>query len=745
MVGGSHYTGPASPSAKRDRFGVGRRGVVALVACALLIVGALSYIQLRTERTAADELIDRFRERAEFASDFVDTAFVQSAASVEAAARRLLARERASEHSLARFMRAAAPEDAYAVLADASGSVVATFPAGLPAEGIADTGAIEAALADGEFTGGIIETPAGPGLEVAVRFPGREGPRVIVDAIDAAPLDEFFDQFLAGVPNLDGGRGYVVDEDGEVVGSSGSERPGKQLEDHALARALEQGATTGTYGEGDGSRFVTAAIPRSNLNVVLTAPEATLLSPADAAANLGWILVGVVTLIGVAAVALLIQHLNRQRVLATAQARLHDPLTGLPNRARLTAELAAALPELNGGVLAVIAVGLDRFGRVNESLGAGTGDRVLVEVAARLTTSIGPGRTVARLGGDEFAIVLPAVEGLDDADAVIGRVQAALREPVRVDHRELVMRASFGVALATRDDERAEVVIAAAGEGLARAKRTGREIAYAEPDRREQTRRRLQLESDLRHALVRDQLAVYYQPIVALADGSITGAEALLRWEHPELGPIPPAEFIPLAEEAGLIGSLGEFVLVSAAREAADWRQGDRALTVHVNLSAKQLVDPALYLAAADALAESRLDPDRLYLEVTETAILEDPQLARQHLEELRRLGVHLSLDDFGVGYSSLRHIAELAPIEQVKIDRSFVARLAEQREGAIIASVASLCEDLGLDTVAEGVETSAQSVELHAMNVRKAQGFHFARPAPAAVIEATLGLIPSG
>lgn len=708
------------------------------------MVGALSFMQFRTEQTAGDELIDRFRERAEFASEFVNTAFAQSAASVKTAARRLLAEERAGNRSLERFMRIAAPEDAYGVLADGSGRIVATYPAALPAERIAETGAIDAALAGGTFTGGIIDTPDGPGLEVAVRFVGPDGPRAVVDAIDAAPLDDFFDQFLAGVPNLEGGRGYVVDSDGEVVGSSGPERPGLALRDDALARALESGAATGLYGEQDPVRFVAAEIPRSNLRVVLTAPEAALLSPADAAANLGWILVGIVTVIGAGAVALLIHHLNRQRILATAEARLHDPLTRLPNRARVTAELTAALPRLNGGVLGVVAVGLDRFGRVNESLGAGVGDRVLAEVASRLRDAAGPDRTVARLGGDEFALLVPGIEGLDDADAAIGRLQAAMREPVRIERHELVIGASFGVALATGPDERAEVVIAAAGEALARAKRTGRTIAYAEPDRREQTRRRLRLESDLRAALLSDQLLVYYQPIVRLVDESVAGVEALLRWEHPELGPIPPSEFIPLAEESGLIATLGEFVLGSATERVLGWRNGDERLTLHVNLSAKQLVDPALYLTVANALSESGLEADRLYLEVTETAILEDPPLARQHLEELRRLGVHLSLDDFGVGYSSLSHVAELAPIEQVKIDRSFVARIGEQREGAIIASVASLCEDLGLDTVAEGVETPAQRTELQAMDVRKAQGFLFARPAPPEVIEAALGLVAS-
>jgi diguanylate cyclase (GGDEF)-like protein len=742
VLGGSGSTGATPTALKGDRFGVGRRGGAALAACALLLVGALSFVQLRAERNAQGELVERFRERAEFASDFAATAFAQSAASVRASARDLLARVTPDDRALARFMRAAAPEDAYATLTDGSGRLLATFPPGLPASRTADTGAADAALAHGSFTGGIIPTPEGRGLEIAVRFQGTDGPLVVSDAIDAAPLDRFFDQFLAGIPNLRGGQGFVVDMEGEVIGSSGPETPGRPLRDDELAAALRSGATTGTYGDEGLLRFVAVDIPRSNLRVVLTAPAATLLSPADEAANLGWILIALVTLAGIAVVCLLIGHLNRQHVVASARASLHDPLTGLPNRAHLTAGLAAALADLDGAVVAVVALGLDRFGRVNESLGAGVGDRVLVEVARRLTGAAGPDRTVARLGGDEFAVVVPGVESLDDADAAIEELRTALRPPVQAERHELVMSASFGVALAAGDDQRAEIVVAAAGEALARAKRSGRPVAYAEPDRREHTQRRLRLESDLRAALQTDQLVVYYQPIVELADKRMVGVEALLRWEHPELGPIPPSEFIPLAEESGLIAALGEFVLARATEETVAWRSADRALTLHVNLSAKQLIDPTLYLLVSSSLTGAGMEPGRLCLEVTETAILEDPQLAKRHLEELRGLGVHLALDDFGVGYSSLSHVADLAPIDRVKIDRSFISRIGEQREGAIVASIVSLCEELGLETVAEGVETDAQRAELRAMQVRQAQGFLFARPAPPEVIEAALGLV---
>jgi diguanylate cyclase (GGDEF)-like protein len=742
VLGGRGLTGPTPAVSIGDRFGVGRRGAAALVACALLIVATLSYIQLRAERNAEDELLERFRERAAFASDFVDTAFVRSAASIRASARDLLADANPSDRALARFMRVAAPEDAYATLADRSGRILATFPAGLPASRIAGAEATLAALEQGSFTGGIIPTPDGRGLELAVRFRTSAGPLVVTDAVDAAPLDRFFDQLLAGVPNLRGGHGFVVDREGEVVGSSGPERPGGPLRDADLAVALRSDASSGSYG-GDGERrFVAVDVPRSNLRVVLTAPEAALLAPADEAADLGWVLIALVTVIGIAAVGLLILHLNRQHLVASAQARLRDSLTGLDNRAHLTAELEAALDDLRAGVVAVIALGLDRFGRINESLGAYVGDRVLAEVAKRLDDAAAPGWTVGRLGGDEFAVIVPGISGLDDADAAIDTLRVALRPPVQTEGHELVMSASFGVALAAGEDQRAEVVAAAAGEALARAKRTGRPIAYAEADRRDHTRRRLRLESDLRGALGTDQLVVYYQPIVRLAGETMSGVEALLRWEHPELGPIPPSEFIPVAEESGLIGALGEFVLARATKETVAWRSAGRALTLHVNLSAKQLTDPTLYLLVSASLTDAGMEPSRLCLEVTETAILEDPQLAKRHLEELRDLGVHLALDDFGVGYSSLSHVADLAPIDRVKIDRSFISRIGEQREGAIVASIVSLCDELGLETVAEGVETDAQRAALRAMHVRQAQGFLFARPAPPEVIEAALGLI---
>ena len=253
-------------------------------------------------------------------------------------------------------------------------------------------------------------------------------------------------------------------------------------------------------------------------------------------------------------------------------------------------------------------------------------------------------------------------------------------------------------------------------------------------------------EAELRRALGEsDELAVYYQPIVDLRDREMLGVEALLRWEHPELGPIPPRDVIPLAEEVGLIGAVGEVVLTEATTSAARWRQAGGAVALHVNLSASELIDPAVRPNVAAALAESGLPASLLHLEVTETAILEEPRLALENLEALRRLGVHLSLDDLRAGPSSLRRITDLAPIAQVKIDRSLVARIAGRREGRIVASLTALCSDLGLDVVAEGVETEEEATELVALGVHRGQGFLFARPAPPEVIEASLGITIDG
>lgn len=429
----------------------------------------------------------------------------------------------------------------------------------------------------------------------------------------------------------------------------------------------------------------------------------------------------------------------------------HDPLTGLANRnlfaERINEELSS---RPDAAHLAVLLLDLDGFKTVNDSLGHSSGDQVLVTVAQRLTSCLRPGDTAARLGGDEFAVLLPKAGGLRSARAVAERLLRTFERPVHVAGKDFVVQASIGIATPALGSLGAEELLRNADTAMYEAKGAGRgRYAVFERAMYSAAVRRMELDAEMRSALAQRQFVLHYQPEVRLADRKVAGFEALVRWNHPHHGLVPPNEFIGRAEENGLIVPLGEIVLDMACSTLAGWQASSASKPfVAVNLSAHQLVQPELYAKVDAALARSGADPTRLVLEVTETAILKDTELVRRNLSRVRALGIRVALDDFGTGYSSLNHLRAL-PIDVVKIDRSFVADLVPpdgSRSGAganeaLVEAIFGLTESLGIATVAEGVETEEQLRVLEELGCHIAQGYLFSKPVPAPEADALLVL----
>jgi diguanylate cyclase (GGDEF)-like protein len=421
----------------------------------------------------------------------------------------------------------------------------------------------------------------------------------------------------------------------------------------------------------------------------------------------------------------------------------HDALTGLPNRALLLDRIdhAQARVARSNAPIGVLVVDLDEFKAVNDSMGHPAGDALLVEVSARLRSIVRAQDTAARLGGDEFAVVLEDLQEPAEAIAVAERVAEALREPYDVLGTELRVTGSVGVALGL-GGEGAEELLRNADLAMYEAKGEGADrVRVYQPHMYTANLERRALERDLRAAVEGKEFFLQYQPLVRLSTGTVYGFEALVRWQHQLRGVVPPGSFVPLAEELGLIVPLGTWVLEEACREAAGWPDGEQGpLTLSVNLSARQLSEPDLVDTVATALAASGLAPERLTLEITESALAEDDAVRR--LQELKRLGVALAVDDFGTGYSSLSRLHQL-PVDVVKIDKSFVDALSTG-EAAFVAAIVRLAGEVRVGTVAEGVEEAAQREALLDLGCRSAQGYLFARPLDAADVPGFVNRVPT-
>jgi diguanylate cyclase (GGDEF)-like protein/PAS domain S-box-containing protein len=423
---------------------------------------------------------------------------------------------------------------------------------------------------------------------------------------------------------------------------------------------------------------------------------------------------------------------RREAELELANRALHDGLTGAPNRFLTRQWLASALEDHPGGGVGVLYCDIDRFKVVNDSLGHAAGDNLLMEVAERLRQPLRPEDLLGRVGGDEFVMIMEGVSSPAELASIASRMAQALDEPFELGGHRHAVSLSLGGTIGAHPDT-ADDVLMRADMALLRAKRLGRAryIAFDPAIDRIATRADLQLEDDLRVSLDADEMRAFYQPVVALEDLSVVGHEALIRWEHPEHGLLPPARFLELAESSGLIRPLGWWMLNQACEDATRALGLPEGTWVAVNASPSQLTRPGVAADVTRALVGSGLPPSRLHLEVTETALISATSTLSSELQELSDLGVRIALDDFGTGYSSLSLLRQF-PVDVVKIDMSFVAPLLEDRSAqAIVKAVLGMCRDLGKNTVAEGIETEQQLDMLREMGCSHGQGFLFGRPTP--------------
>jgi diguanylate cyclase (GGDEF)-like protein len=428
------------------------------------------------------------------------------------------------------------------------------------------------------------------------------------------------------------------------------------------------------------------------------------------------------------------------------KAALHDPLTGLPNRTLLVSHLEAAIERArtcDDYLFAVLFLDLDRFKVINDSLGHMVGDQLLEEIARRLERCVRQVDVVARLGGDEFAILLSRIEGYGEAARVAERIHDELARPFQLKGHEVYSTASIGITLSSIGYQEPEDILRDADTVMYRAKANGK-ARHELFDEAMHARavELLRLETDLRRAVGRQEFLVHYQPVISLEEGNVSGLEVLVRWQHPERGIIPPGEFIPAAEETGLIVDIGHAVLREACSQMRRWQLeglvgGER--TMSVNLSGRQFNQPDLVKFIEQVLRETQLDPRCLMLEITESVVMEHAEAACVTLTHLRSLGIGLSIDDFGTGYSSLSYLHRF-PVNTLKVDRSFIGRMTEGGENSeIVRTIITLGSNLGMGVVAEGVETESQSAQLKQMGCGYGQGYLYAKPMDAGTATAWL------
>jgi diguanylate cyclase (GGDEF)-like protein/PAS domain S-box-containing protein len=439
-------------------------------------------------------------------------------------------------------------------------------------------------------------------------------------------------------------------------------------------------------------------------------------------------------------------------------AKIADPLTGLPNRVLFHDLLDRAIKRTERHPLdlfALLVFGLDRFKALNASLGLGTADRLLVEISHRLhaalqasdaLTRTGHGFTLGRVGSDEFTVLLEDITDASDAARVAERLRAALEKPFDVDGRQVFTSASAGIAISATGYERPEEILRDASIALQRAKSGGSRCEIFDAAMRSRAEADLQMETDLRQAIEDQAFEVHYQPIVAFATGHIAGFESLVRWKHPTRGLVGPMDFIPLAEETGMILPIGRFMLEASCRQMVEWHVrfgADAPVVICVNVSSRQFEDVDLAGQIEAILRESGLDPSRLKLEITESAFLGDIPAAQDTLSRVQAMGIEWSLDDFGTGYSSLSHLHQLK-VDTVKVDRSFVSRIGGEASGSeMVRAIVELAHNLGMNVVAEGVETLEQFEYLRALGCELAQGFYFSEPVNAASAGGLIALQP--
>ena len=663
--------------------GIGKRTAAAGLVIAAALIAGLGWYIAHTQEQARATVRDNLERRAALTGRLVGGALTATTAN---AARAQYGGSAAEVRR--RIAQGHGRPGRRTVVLDTAGRVIAASAPGLVRDRglVARSPHLRAALRGTTALSDAFRDSTGRWLiEVAVPFQTRSGQRVVAGSAPREVVREFAGGFFATASALQGSQGFLLD--------------------------------------GAGRTLSTTVAPAGVLFVGLAFAVCALL---------------VTALVAVGRGRRLAAAYERERAAhRLAHERLHDTLTGLPNRTLFEdrAEHAITAAHRRGRSVAVVFLDLDHFKRINDSFGHTAGDAVLREVAGRLERSVRAADTVSRFGGDEFIVLCEEITD-NEVLCVVSRLQHDLTGPVSVGGRSVPVTFSIGVAVHNPGDQprKAADLVQDADTAMYRAKDRGRaRIEVFDSDLHRDAVERLDAEVALRRAIDEEELVVFYQPIVTLPDGGIGGVEALVRWRRPQTGElVPPGEFIPLAEETGLIADLGDWVLRTAVREIGDWaRRGliDDTFDLSVNVSARQLSDPALPDTVRGALAGWDRPASRLCLEITETAVMSDPGAAEEMLERLQAVGVRLALDDFGVGHSSLGQLARLMPISVLKLDRSFVAAMTGPRDRGIVEAAASLARALNLSSIAEGVETPEQAAELAGMGFPLAQGFLFGRP----------------
>jgi len=442
-----------------------------------------------------------------------------------------------------------------------------------------------------------------------------------------------------------------------------------------------------------------------------------------------------------------LEKLLRERTAEVNRLAYYDTLTALPNRTLFKDRLeqAVAVSLRSGELIGILFIAMDQLKKVNDTLGHLSGDQLMKQVAGRLRNCVTEGDTVARFGGDEFAVMLTHIEGAKDVIETIGSIRVAMHPPFDLDDQELFATASVGVSLFPLDGREGQSLLKNASSALYRAKKSGGDnYQFYTEDMNSKASKQLALETSLRHAIDNEEFVLHYQPRLAVDSLKITGVEALVRWQHPQLGLLSPAEFILLAEDNGLILPIGEWVLRTACRQNREWQdKGFAPIRVGVNVSARQFHQQHLAEIVLKILEETGLAPSYLDLELTESSIMSNAQAAIDVLSRLKAMGVTISVDDFGTGFSSLSYLKRL-PIDALKIDQSFVRDVTtDPDDAALVMTIVTLAHNLRLTVVAEGVETEEQLRFLHLLRCDEVQGYLFSKPLPADGLEQLLALGP--
>ena len=712
--------------------GARSRGVGMLAVVLLAVVAGLGWYLEHAHDTQRDALARGFEERAAL------TAKVTAGALSSTGADDLEELEQEFGGPVAGLgRRLAAYDRKYGVplgaVVDADGRVIASHPPGLTAEDLGGMTATD--LRPGRIgenrIGDLTTGGDDPSIMVATTFQAPDGLRAQVSPVAAAEIASFAGSYLDSAPAVRGARAVLIDSRRRILSGDGTvgARAPRIPPDRQVA---------------------TAPVRGTRWTVVFSAPEDELFAPVQGPTRiLSIALLAALALALLAALALARSVVRRTAEVTAAREqervarelaheRLHDPLTGLPNRGLFLDRTAEAVgrADRTGRTLGVMFIDIDRFKRINDSLGHAAGDEVLATMAERLRREVRAGDTVSRFGGDEFLVLSDhAREG--EVLALCARLHRAIQEPLHLGGRELTVCACIGIALLHPDDEPQdpEALIRDADTAMYRAKQLGSgSTAVFDEALNRRALERLDTELALSAALEEGQLILHYQPVVATSTGRIAGMEALVRWNRPGRGLVGPAEFIGIAEDSGRIIAIGEWVLRTACSDLAELRRNGEVaddVEVSVNLSPVQLMHDGLVATVERALRDSGLPPERLWLEVTENAVMADVELGVETLRRLKHLGVRLAMDDFGIGHSSLGHIARLLPIDVLKLDRSFVLGIANPREYAIVAAVAGLGAALDLVTVAEGVETAETARTIAELGYDIGQGYFWHRPQP--------------